>query len=273
MGGASRVESEPAAAARFRFTARFGSADARARPADRLPAELRGAARARGGRQRDEPAHPGGGPHAVAHAADGGVERGGPPSRRCEAAERAKRPFRLVLLDASMPGMDGFELAARIQQSPRLAAASIMMLTSGAGPATGPMLASSGYAAYLTKPVKQSDLLDTIAGRPRLPPSGAKKRRAGRARRGPRRPPGVSASSSPRTTPSTSRWRWACSSKRGHRSVVAANGREVLALPRAGGLRRRADGRADAGDGRVRGDGGDPRARAAGRPATSPSSP
>src|SRR5207245_8922822 len=39
-------------------------------------------------------------------------------------------PFPLVLIDAQMSGMDGFALAERIKSDPRLAGATIMMLTS-----------------------------------------------------------------------------------------------------------------------------------------------
>ncbi len=40
------------------------------------------------------------------------------------------RPFRLVLLDANMPDLDGFEVAQEIQARPELAGVIIMMLTS-----------------------------------------------------------------------------------------------------------------------------------------------
>ena len=42
--------------------------------------------------------------------------------------------------------------------------------------------------------------------------------------------------------------------RRGHRVTIAANGREALDALGARAVRRRADGRADAGDGRLRGD-------------------
>ena len=81
-----------------------------------------------------------------------------------EAADREGRPYPLVLLDANMPVMDGFDLAAKVQQSPRLAGASIMMLSSGARPGDRARCFELGISAYLTKPVKQSDLMDTIVG-------------------------------------------------------------------------------------------------------------
>ena len=121
----------------------------------------------------------------------------------------AGRPFPLVLLDASMPEMDGFALAAKIQQSPRLAGASIMMLTSGARPGDRARCFELGISAYLTKPVKQSDLLDTIVSALVSGRGGRKERPRAR---GPRRSRAGSACSSPRTTWSTSRSRWACSS-------------------------------------------------------------
>ena len=45
------------------------------------------------------------------------------------AADQGK-PFALVLLDAMMPEMDGFEIARRCQADPKLAATTIMMLSS-----------------------------------------------------------------------------------------------------------------------------------------------
>ena len=50
--------------------------------------------------------------------------------------------------------------------------------------------------------------------------------------------------------------------RRGHKVTIAGNGREALAAVARAAVRRRADGRADARDGRLRGDRGDPRARA-----------
>jgi signal transduction histidine kinase/ligand-binding sensor domain-containing protein/DNA-binding response OmpR family regulator len=73
-------------------------------------------------------------------------------------------PFPLVLLDAMMPGMDGFAVAERIKAAPGLAGAIIMMLTSASRPGDAARCRELGIAAYLTKPIRQSDLLDAILG-------------------------------------------------------------------------------------------------------------
>ncbi len=62
---------------------------------------------------------------------------------------------------AMMPEMDGFILAERIWKQPELAGATIMMLSS-ASPPDAARLRAIGLAAYLSKPIKQSELLDTI---------------------------------------------------------------------------------------------------------------
>ena len=70
-------------------------------------------------------------------------------------------PFQLVLLDRMMPGMDGHELARRIHHEPALKDTHIIMLSS-AGQPEEPRPSDFGIGRYLTKPVKQSDLMDAI---------------------------------------------------------------------------------------------------------------
>src|SRR5262249_11162300 len=77
-------------------------------------------------------------------------------------AVESGEPFSLALVDAMMPEMDGFELVERIRASPELAKATVMMLSSAAGPRDAARSRELGMAAYLTKPIKQSDLLDAI---------------------------------------------------------------------------------------------------------------
>ncbi len=78
------------------------------------------------------------------------------------AAVRRHEPFRLVLLDANMPDMDGFEVAADVLKRPELAGATIMMLTSSGDTRDQARCAELGIAAYLTKPVYADDLLAAI---------------------------------------------------------------------------------------------------------------
>jgi CheY-like chemotaxis protein len=61
-----------------------------------------------------------------------------------------------------MPHMDGFTLAKKIKESPNLAGASIMMLTSSGVRGDAVRCRKLGIVAYLVKPIKQSELLDAI---------------------------------------------------------------------------------------------------------------
>jgi two-component system sensor histidine kinase/response regulator len=75
---------------------------------------------------------------------------------------RDGRAFELVLTDAMMPGVDGFALARQIAADARLASAKVIMLTSSGVVPDRQYGAERAVASQLTKPVKQSDLLDAI---------------------------------------------------------------------------------------------------------------
>jgi signal transduction histidine kinase/CheY-like chemotaxis protein len=92
------------------------------------------------------------------------VERGEAALVELEQARKAGEPFLLVLLDACMPGMDGFEVAEKIKNRPDLATAKLMMLTSLTQPEDMERCRSLGIAAYLVKPIRQSELLQAIVG-------------------------------------------------------------------------------------------------------------
>jgi signal transduction histidine kinase/CheY-like chemotaxis protein len=71
-------------------------------------------------------------------------------------------PFPLLLLDAMMPEIDGFILAAQIKQDPTLVRSIIMMLTSGGQRRDADRCRRLGIAAYLTKPVIPAELWDAM---------------------------------------------------------------------------------------------------------------
>jgi signal transduction histidine kinase/CheY-like chemotaxis protein/ligand-binding sensor domain-containing protein len=72
------------------------------------------------------------------------------------------RPFSLVLTDSHMPGMDGFAMVEVMKQNPDLAVTTVMMLTSGPQRGDIARCQALDIAAYLTKPIRQSQLRDAI---------------------------------------------------------------------------------------------------------------
>ena len=71
-------------------------------------------------------------------------------------------PVRLVLSDVQMPDVDGFELASALERDETLGHPITILLTSGGRPPDQAQLEGAGVAAYLVKPVKHSELYETI---------------------------------------------------------------------------------------------------------------
>jgi CheY-like chemotaxis protein len=230
MGGRLEVESSPGRGSTFSFRARFGAAPGAAAAAVREPADVRGL--------------------PVLVVDDNATNRHileemlanwrmRPTAMPCgrEALAELKRaaaadePYPLLLIDAVMPDMDGFALAEQVRSHPELAGATIMMLVSADRQGNAERCRAAGISAYLLKPLKQSELLNTIqdvlsaCGVPQLMEAG---RRA---------PP------EPKVTPSAAPLRVLLAEdnainqqlavrilqKRGHEVVVAANGKEAVA--------------------------------------------
>jgi signal transduction histidine kinase/DNA-binding response OmpR family regulator/ligand-binding sensor domain-containing protein len=78
-----------------------------------------------------------------------------------DLGRKEKNPYTLVLIDMHMPDMDGFTLAQKIQQDLRVYA-TIMLMTSSGQRGDAVRCRDVGVSAYLTKPIKQSDLLEAI---------------------------------------------------------------------------------------------------------------
>jgi two-component system sensor histidine kinase/response regulator len=90
------------------------------------------------------------------------VERGPEVLAVLERAKAVGSPFRVVLLDANMPEMDGFAIADQIRQDARFGEPKVVMLTSVGLRGDAKKCREVGISAYLSKPVKPSELLDVI---------------------------------------------------------------------------------------------------------------
>src|SRR6185295_904387 len=90
------------------------------------------------------------------------VESGAAALHALLEANEHGHPFALVLLDANMPEMDGFEVARRIRDEAKLGA-TIMMLSSSGQDDESKKCRDVGIATHLTKPVDQRELLAAIA--------------------------------------------------------------------------------------------------------------
>jgi PAS domain S-box-containing protein len=77
-------------------------------------------------------------------------------------AHAAGRPYAVLLVDGQMPKMDGFMLAGRVRRDRRFRATPLVMLTSAAQLSDAARCRKLKFAAHVTKPVKQSDLLDAM---------------------------------------------------------------------------------------------------------------
>ncbi len=85
------------------------------------------------------------------------------------------RAFDLVLLDARMPRMDGFEVAARIRDDRAIDGPTVMMLTSDGHTGESARCRDLGIHATLIKPIRQAQLLQAVTAamsgtRASLPP-------------------------------------------------------------------------------------------------------
>ncbi|MBI5877008.1 MAG: PAS domain S-box protein [Chloroflexi bacterium] len=161
MGGTIEVTSAEGAGSTFSFTARFERV-ALAAPVGALPADLArlhvlavddsDASRSilrryieSWGMACDEAA---GAEHALADM---------------RAAVAARNPYDVAIVDLVMAGADGFRFAQRVRDDEALRRTKLILLTAFDEHGLGERALGIGFAAYLTKPIKQSFLFDAIA--------------------------------------------------------------------------------------------------------------
>ncbi len=162
MGGRIWVESELGEGSRFHFTANFKVQKSAARTVvPRDPTTLRDMRVLvvdDNATNRQILVKMLDGWHMVSTVADSGAKA----MVTLTEAKGIGRTFPLILLDAQMPEMDGFALAEYIKRHPSFRAATIMMLSSAGQRGDAMRCRELGVAAYLTKPVRQSELMDAI---------------------------------------------------------------------------------------------------------------
>jgi CheY-like chemotaxis protein len=161
MQGRMWVVSEPGKGSTFHFTARFGRAKAGVQPKRTAPVTLHGVPvlivddNATNRRVLDETLSAWG--MKTCGAADGAQAL-----TALRHARESGEPIHLVLTDAHMPTLDGFRLAEQIKRDPELAGTLITLVTSGGQRGDAARCRELGISAYLTKPVRQVDLLEAI---------------------------------------------------------------------------------------------------------------
>ncbi len=95
------------------------------------------------------------------------AEVGGPALKKLYRAVADKDPYDIAILDMQMPEMDGEILGRKVKMDPDLKKTILVLLTSMGERGDMERFRKIGFSAYLTKPVKPSDLhncLITLAG-------------------------------------------------------------------------------------------------------------
>ena len=89
------------------------------------------------------------------------------------ARSAAGRPFDLLMLDAQLPEMDGFEVARKVRPRPGSSDPVIMVLSSAGLRGDAERCRELGISAYLSKPITQEELREAISDALHLDSLGA----------------------------------------------------------------------------------------------------
>jgi PAS domain S-box-containing protein len=162
MSGRIWLESEPDIGSRFHFTARLGiRGELLSRPPQAELSSLRGMHvlvvddNATNRRILEEVLRGWQLPPVLASHANAAWEE-------LQRAEAEGQPYRLMLTDVQMPEIDGLTLVERIRRESPAPHPAIVMLTSGDHAEDLGRCQDLGIAAFLIKPVKQSELFEAI---------------------------------------------------------------------------------------------------------------
>jgi two-component system, sensor histidine kinase and response regulator len=157
------------------------------------------------------------------------VEGGEEALAALSVAREAGQPYRLIIVDLLMPKMGGFELVEQIRRRQELSTATIMMLNPAGRRGDAARCGELGVAAYLMKPIRQLELREAIA---RVLEGSNQEGAVALASRDSLvdvRDPGSSLRVLlAEDNPVNQRLATRLLEKRGHRVVVASNGRQAL---------------------------------------------
>jgi signal transduction histidine kinase/DNA-binding response OmpR family regulator len=73
-----------------------------------------------------------------------------------------KAPYQVVIVDSALSGMDGAEFARRVRKNSEIRSSVLMHMLSVDAEVDRSQLRSAGFAGYVTKPVRQSDLFKAV---------------------------------------------------------------------------------------------------------------
>ena len=162
MGGQIGVDSTAGQGSTFRFTARLGLQPEGTQASFPLPASLQGSRilivddHATNRRILEYQLRSKGVIHESA-------EDGFQALDRLQAAAGQGTPFDLAILNMQMPRMGGLELARRIKAEQPIRSTRLILLTSLGRRGDAKAAQDAGIAAYLTKPIRQSQLYECLS--------------------------------------------------------------------------------------------------------------
>jgi signal transduction histidine kinase/CheY-like chemotaxis protein len=90
------------------------------------------------------------------------VENAGSALRELSGAAEYSQIFQAAIIDMHMPDMSGIELAEKIKSNADLNKIKLISMTSIGKKGDAKQMEKSGFDAYLTKPIRKNDLLNTL---------------------------------------------------------------------------------------------------------------